>query len=88
MEQICTALDPVQLAAVIFLDFFFVKAFDTINHIATCNKLAACGTLPQTVTWFQSQFCQLKAVVGNSDSSSPGAPVERSVVLCPVCTVH
>lgn len=62
-----------QLAAVILLDFFFffIKTFDTINHIAICNKLAACGTLPQTVTWFQSQFCQLKALVGNSDSSSP-----------------
>lgn len=72
MEQICTALDSLQLAIAIFLDFFFfIKTFDTINHIAICNKLAACGTLPQTVTWFQSQLCQLKVVVGKSDSSSP-----------------
>lgn len=58
--------------------FFFIKTFDTINHIAICNKLAACGTLPQTVTWFQSQLCQLRAVVGKSDSSSPA----RRAVSC------
>lgn len=52
-----------------FCFLIFIKTFDTINHIAICNKLAACGTLPQTVTWFQSQPCQL--VAGKSDSSSP-----------------
>jgi len=78
MEQICTALDSTQLAAEVFLDLKKKekekkrkkKTFDTINHIAICNKLAACGTLPPSVTWFQSQLCQLKVVAGNSDSSS------------------
>lgn len=75
MEQICAALDSLQLAAVVFLNLNKKKkkhkpTFDTINHIAICNKLAAGGTLPPSVTWFQSQLCQLKVVAGNSDSSS------------------
>ena len=68
MEQIFTALDSKQLAGGVFLDVTKKKAFDTINHFAICNKLAAYGTSPKIVTWFQSELCQLRVVIGNSDS--------------------
>lgn len=79
MEQIFTALDSAQLAGRLFLDVTKKKAFDTINHIAICNKLAAYGTSPKIVTWFQSELCQLPLVTGNSDS--PSLPLLGSTIL-------
>ena len=87
MEQIFTALDSKQLAGGVFLDVTKKKAFDTINHIAICNKLAAYGTSPKIVTWFQSEFCQLKVVTGKSDSRFQ-ARLLRVPWAPPVCAAH
>lgn len=68
--------------------FFLIKTFDTINHIAICNKLAACGTLPQTVRWFQSQLCQLEVVCWKVWLFLSGVAVAGSAGLCPAGAVH